>query len=460
MQAHPNTALSYPLSYFSDSARLMTTLATLEMPVFFDSSSHADGSARYDLLSAAPTAYLKIERGQPSCSDPDIEIDSLNLFKAIRQLQQKYLPLSELAEDIGHAQPLGMGGGIMGYLGYPRLRGKDDLEIQDAFVGVYHWAVIVDHHAQTTALVLHGACPEALKCKLLDLLLDGSPVDAGPYPDDFMLRSNFIKQLSRERYTQAFKRIKGYIDAGDCYQVNLTQQFKAECSGSPLAAYLKLRRSSPAPFSAYLNWGSGALLSLSPERFLKVVGNSVITQPIKGTRPRDVNRNKDAQLARELLSSEKDRAENLMIVDLLRNDLGQVCRTGSIKADQLFELQSFSNVHHMVSTISGELAAQKDALDLLESCFPGGSITGAPKLRAMEIIQELEPLPRQAYCGAVFYLGANGDMDSNITIRSLLWQPGSLLCGAGGAIVADSDCDAEYEECFHKISSIINSLKS
>ena len=220
-----------------------------------------------------------------------------------------------------------------------------------------------------------------------------------------------------------------------------------------------MRNATQAPFSAYMNWQSGALLSLSPERFLSLRDNTVLTQPIKGTRPRSEDSNTDAQLASALVESEKDRAENLMIVDLLRNDLGRVCKTGSVKANQLFALQSFSNVHHMVSSISGELAQGLGAFELLASCFPGGSITGAPKLRAMEIIEQLEQASRRAYCGSVFYLSANGNMDSSITIRTLLWQQDHILCWAGGGIVADSECDAEYDECFDKINIIIKTLQ-
>jgi len=219
-----------------------------------------------------------------------------------------------------------------------------------------------------------------------------------------------------------------------------------------------LRRATKAPFSAYIDWQSGALLSLSPERFVRVQGGSVLTQPIKGTRPRSASLEQDAVLARELAASIKDRAENLMIVDLMRNDLGRVCETGSIDVKQLFSIKSFSNVHHMVSDIVGRLKNDKDAIDLLTSCYPGGSITGAPKLSAMKIIREVERDARRVYCGTVFSLGANGDLDSSITIRSLLWQSEKLHCWAGGGIVADSDCAQEYQECFDKIDNIFNVL--
>lgn len=454
---HAKSQLRSRLRYNPDSAQLMLRLSTLEMPVFLDSSHDQSNCGRFDILSANPIAHIKIESGRLRVSDPEIEISGIDFFNGIRLLKQKYLP--EPDPQIEWETELPFQGGILGYLGYPSLHGKNAIEIRDAFVGVYLWAVIVDHLKQSSHLVFHPQCPTAEKTRMQNWLSADEDFQAALAPANFSLRSPFTKELSRADYNQAFKQIAEFIAAGDCYQVNLTQQFRADCSGSPLAAYLLLRESTRAPFSAYINWGNGALLSLSPERFLKLTGTAVLTQPIKGTRPRGDSIEADERLAAELCASEKDRAENLMIVDLLRNDLGRVCKTGSIKATALFDLQSFSNVHHMVSSVSGELADDRDALDLLSSCFPGGSVTGAPKLRAMTIIEQLEAKARRAYCGTVFYLSANGNMDSNITIRTLLWQQDQLFCWAGGGIVSDSDCDAEYEECFHKISNIISVLQ-
>lgn len=449
--------LSFPLSYSSDSSRVMLRLGTLEMPVFLDSSNGENGTGRFDILSASPVAHIKIESGVTQVSDPEIEINASDFFAGIRLLKTKYLPETDV--PTGWKTEFPFQGGILGYLGYPSLRGKNGIEIGDAFVGVYLWAVIVDHAQQASHLVFHPSCPASQRATILELLISDEDFAAIEQLKKFQLRSHFNNELSRADYDQAFDKIEEFINAGDCYQVNLTQQFSAQCSGNPLTAYLTLRETTHAPFSAYMNWGNGALLSLSPERFLKLNGSTVLTQPIKGTRPRGENIKEDERLAAELIDSEKDRAENLMIVDLLRNDLGRVCKTGSIEAKRLFELQSFNNVHHMVSSVEGELADDRDALDLLASCFPGGSVTGAPKLRAMNIIEQLEPNSRRAYCGTVFYLSENGNMDSSITIRTLLWQEDHILCWAGGGIVSDSDCDAEYEECFHKISNIIGSLQ-
>lgn len=441
----------HSLRYRGDSAELLRRLSSEQMPLLLDSG----GMGRFDILSASPAAWVCVEAGKWRCSDPEIPHEDRDIFRVIRQLRDKYLVTPDTSDPTGGELPFHTG--LIGYLGYPLLAEKALLTVADAFVGVYHWAVIVDHVKRQSRLLCNPACSTVEQQRLLSLL--DQPASA-ENRGQFNLLSRFQQQQNRKQYDQAFQTVKDYISAGDCYQVNLSQQFRARCAGDPLAAYLKLRQVNPAPFSAYINWGSGALLSLSPERFLRKQGNAVSTQPIKGTRPRGENSRLDRLLARQLLESEKDRAENLMIVDLLRNDLGAVCRTGSVKVDRLFELQSFSSVHHLVSTVSAELAAGRDAVDLLASCFPGGSITGAPKLRAMEVIRELEPLPRQSYCGTAFYLDVGGNLDSNITIRSLHWKPGEIRCWAGGGIVSDSECELEYEECFHKINTIIKTLEN
>lgn len=468
MPASPSTYSVESLPYSADSSPLMRRLSSMSMPAFLDSNSHIQGTARYDILSASPVAYVLKEQGVCSCSDPDIKLSNEELFSVIKQLRDKYL--LEYQHCIAPVAGLPFQGGLIGYLGYPRLQGRAGMDIADAFFAVYLWAVVVDHHARSSHLVFHPACSVEQQGLVREMIYGEAAVAAVAEAPSFSLRSNFANQLSRDDYGIAFRRVKEYILAGDCYQVNLTQQFLAECQGEPFAAYLRLRIENSTPYSAYLNWGSGALLSLSPERFLQKRGKQVTTEPIKGTRPRGRTESEDAELARQLLASEKDQAENLMIVDLLRNDLGRVCEIGSIEVNQLFQLQSFSNVHHLVSTVSGTLRQDKDAIDLLADCFPGGSITGAPKLRAMEIIEGLERTPRRAYCGSVFYLAADGRLDSNITIRTLLWQQGQqgqqgqqsqdrIFCWAGGGIVADSECDEEYRECFDKINSIISTLE-
>jgi para-aminobenzoate synthetase component 1 len=278
----------------------------------------------------------------------------------------------------------------------------------------------------------------------------------------FNLLANFQSNLSETSYRAAFDRIQEYIHAGDCYQVNLAQRFSAPYSGDPWAAYRTLRSVAAAPFSGYLKLSGTdeAIISLSPERFISLHGNRVETSPIKGTRPRYRDERSDRQAIKDLRNSIKDRAENLMIVDLLRNDLGRNCTPGSIHVDRLFEIQSFPTVHHMVSTISGDLQEGRSAMELLRDSFPGGSITGAPKKRAMEIIRELESDPRGPYCGSLLYISADGRMDSNIAIRTLLCRQGTVNCWAGGGIVADSQWQREYQETYDKVGSFLSALEA
>jgi para-aminobenzoate synthetase component 1 len=275
---------------------------------------------------------------------------------------------------------------------------------------------------------------------------------------DFHVLQAPQSNMSRNAYANAFSRIKHYLKEGDCYQINLTQRFASPCQGDPWTAYQALRQINAAPFSAYLNLPDAQVLSSSPERFLKVTDSQVETKPIKGTRPRKAGSAQDALQMRALASSEKDRAENVMIVDLLRNDIGRCCRKGSVSVPALFAIETYATVHHLVSTVTGELAAGKHALDLLRSCFPGGSITGAPKIRAMEIIEELEPHRRGIYCGSIGYIGFDGNMDTNIAIRTLVHNQGHIRFWVGGGIVNDSVESEEYQECFDKAAALLQLL--
>ena len=255
-------------------------------------------------------------------------------------------------------------------------------------------------------------------------------------------------------------KVREYIVAGDIFQANLSQRFQAPLREPPFELYRRLRRRNPAPFAAYLAFGDVTVLSASPERFLRLdPGGQVETRPIKGTRPRGLGPMHDAALGRALAESVKDRAENVMIVDLLRNDLSRVCRPGTVRVPELFALEQHPTVHHLVSTVLGELEPGADAVDLVRASFPGGSITGAPKVRAMEIIAELEPTRRGIYCGAIGYLSATGAMDTSIVIRTMVLRDGELYFQAGGGIVADSDPELEYRETLDKAAGLIATLR-
>ncbi len=294
-----------------------------------------------------------------------------------------------------------------------------------------------------------------------------SPV-RGSYPQgtesavptgEFTLGGAFRAEQSQEEYLHSLGRIKDYLAAGDCYQVNLAQRFSAHFQGDPLTAWLALQDAHPAPHSCYFDAGDCQIFGVSPERFLSIRDRQVVTEPIKGSRPRGATAEQDQAFGDELLSNPKDRAENLMIVDLLRNDLGVCCEPGSVQADPLFELRRFSNVQHLVSTVTGTLRRDLSPLDALLGAFPGGSITGAPKKRAMEIIAELEPAPRGAYCGSFFWMDNLGNLDSNILIRTLQTEGDRLYCHGGGGIVFDSVPEEEYEESCFKVAKLMGALE-
>jgi para-aminobenzoate synthetase component 1 len=338
----------------------------------------------------------------------------------------------------------------------------NSLDLPELSMGFYDWALLYNHKANLYYLACYKTSGSSISInEQWDLkfrwLIEQSKVSTQPN-HQFKLSSHWLSNMDKQRYTDNFNKVQAYILSGDCYQVNLAQRFEAQYIGDEYQAYQQLMTENRPPFAAFLRLPKQVILSLSPERFIKLDNNSVESKPIKGTRPRFDDANMDLQSQQQLLASEKDRSENLMIVDLLRNDIGRVCIPGSVKVPHLFEIESFPAVHHLVSTVVGTLAPQHNVEHLLTAAFPGGSITGAPKIRAMEIIAELEPHRRQSYCGSIGYINANGDMDMNIAIRSLICTNGKIYCWAGGGLVADSEVNAEYQECFDKVSKILPCL--
>ncbi|MGG2397947.1 aminodeoxychorismate synthase component I [Pseudomonas sp. SH1-B] len=439
----------HSLPYHTDPSDYFQRIRHAPRAVLLDAGRPGAERGRYDVMSAWPLAEL--------APAPD---ESANDF-----LQRLRGALQSLGEaEAPTEQSLPFVGGLIGYLSYDfgrrleHLPGNsaDDLGIEDAVFGLYAWALISDHQLGRTVLMFHPALPQSERQRLQALF----EAPCSEEPASFRLSKAFQADIDESRYRQAIEQIQRYILAGDCYQVNFTQRFQAPCQGDPWTAYLALRQACPTPFSGFQSLGNGAaILSLSPERFIKVSGGQVETRPIKGTRRRGSDAEDDQAQAQELLDSRKDRAENLMIVDLLRNDLGRSCRIGSVKVPELFALESYPNVHHLVSCVTAELAPDKDALDLIAGSFPGGSITGAPKIRAMQIIDELEPTRRGLYCGSLLYLDVRGEMDSSIAIRSLLVKDGKISCWGGGGIVADSDWQAEYQESITKVKVLLDTLE-
>jgi para-aminobenzoate synthetase component 1 len=441
------------IPYREDSCELFERIRVLPGAALLDSSHPHASSGRFDIITAQPFAIL------PGISAGADESEARDFFRQLGAFHKEHFAgIKPVSQDIPFC------GGILGYIGYDvgnklhRVGGAPCAPDSTPAVGLgaYNWCVIQDHLLRRSVLVAQPGVPASQRSELLALLGQAPRHTTG----DFQLTADFTANYTAATYQAAFQRIQAYIQAGDCYQVNLAQQFSAPYTGDPWQAYRILRKVAAAPFSAYLDRGDeGAIMSLSPERFISLHGHHVETAPIKGTRPRHADAAQDRTAAEELRSSAKDRAENLMIVDLLRNDLGRSCIPGSIHVDRLFDVQSFPTVHHLVSTISGELRADCSAAELLGNSFPGGSITGAPKRRAMQIIAELEPGPRQVYCGSLLYISADGRMDSNIAIRSLLCQDGQIHCWAGGGIVADSQWEQEYQETFDKVGKFLAALE-
>lgn len=350
-------------------------------------------------------------------------------------------------------------GGAVGLFGYdlgrrfenlPQLA-QADINVPDMAVGVYDWALIVDHQCQKVTLLSYGDVHARRVWLEQQHVADTPP---------FTLTSSWQSNMSREQYGEKFRQVQAYLQSGDCYQVNLAQRFQASYRGDEWQAFVRLNHSNRAPFSAFLRFDDSAILSLSPERFIQLEQEQIQTRPIKGTLPRLDDPQADAEQANRLANSAKDRAENLMIVDLMRNDIGRVAVPGSVRVPELFVVEPFPAVHHLVSTITATLPPTLHATDLLRAAFPGGSITGAPKVRAMEIIDELEPHRRNAWCGSIGYLSACGNMDTSITIRTVTATQGTLYCSAGGGLVADSEEAAEYQETFDKVNRILSQLES
>lgn len=441
------------LPYHSDSGSLFSHIAHRPWAVFLDSGWPGSHYGRYDIFTADPFITVSTQQHLTEIKQGDsTRTTDEDPFLVLQAIMARY-----------SAAPssLPFSGGAIGYFSYDLARRLEKLpalaidgeQMPEMAVGIYDWAVVVDHHAGRSWLVGQGGDPRTHNdwASLVTLFSSRVQEEQGSFHVTEQVRSN----MDEASYARAFDRIKRYIDAGDCYQVNLAQRFSAKAEGDAWAAYRKLRQFSPAPFSAYLNTPDAQVLSASPERFLRVHERQVETRPIKGTRPRAADPQQDKANAVALQSSTKDRAENVMIVDLLRNDIGKSCAVGSVRADRLFELESFANVHHLVSTVTGTLAEDRDAIDLLRGCFPGGSITGAPKMRSMEIIEELEPDRRGVYCGAIGYIGFDGNMDTNIAIRTAVYSNGVIRFWAGGGIVADSEMQKEYRETLDKASGML-----
>ncbi|WP_166423149.1 aminodeoxychorismate synthase component I [Paraglaciecola sp. 20A4] len=428
-------------------------------------SSHVDG--RFDIMVADPIATLVTVGRQTKISFLNApENDYLSAANPIELIQSVIDSCFVGKQSIVEAQSLPFKAGALGYFGYDLGRRFETLpniahnpySAPDMAVGIYNWAVIKDNEVDQFYLchlpIEQGDTVPSISA--LQNIVNLSVHATSHQSEPFTLNSQWQSNMDKSAYINKIGKIHDYLHAGDCYQVNLAQRFNASYRGDEYQAYLRLRNANQAPFSAFIRIPDSVIISISPERFLSVDKNGKVqSKPIKGTRPRSTNNEIDLKNSQQLKQSAKDQAENLMIVDLLRNDLSKTCEPMSVAVPALFEIESFAAVHHLVSTVTGQLASNISALSLLQGAFPGGSITGAPKIRAMEIIEELEPDRRNIYCGSIGYVGVDGDMDSNICIRTLLLENSNLYCWAGGGIVLDSTALEEYQESLDKVCKIL-----
>lgn len=408
--------------------------------------------ARFDILVTNPSLTLTAQNNIITIfNGKNYIIKNKNPFSTL----QEYIKIFHLQYDNNY--PIPFQGGFVGVFGYDLLQyiqsysksAKKDTYLPDMAIGLYRWAIIADHKLLKNYLVTHDNPNPVLNWinkKRSNLNKKIS----------FRLLSPWKSNINRFDYNKKFNTIKQHLTMGNCYQICLSQRFKSSYTGSEWVAFRYLLQHNHVPFSAFIRLPKqSSILSFSPERFIQLRNSYIKTQPIKGTLPRLKNIHNDQKQIIKLSQSIKNQSENLMIVDLLRNDIGKVSIPGSIQVDKLFEIQSFNQVHHMVSTITGKLDNNFCACDLLQACFPGGSITGAPKIQAIRLLSKLEPHYRSIWSGNIGYISCCGNMDSNIAIRTLFTEKNLIFCSVGSGIVFDSNQELEYQEMQHKISTLI-----
>ena len=422
-----------------------------------DSSMVDENLGRYSFAGWRPEAILRSKGNQIEYKENDKwtnwEGDPLKALEEVRKKHGKKM-------DAISECPFPFSGGLVGYISYDMKKNieilkeqcQDDLDMYEQYWGLYDSFVVADHfeekvwvvaYAKDKAIEMEKEIYQALRSRNQSLEIDAS-WQIGE------VRANF----TRQDYLEAIKKVKEHIRRGDIYQANLTQRFSFEFAGSSHKFYDVLRKISPGYFGAFLHFDEYDILSISPERYIKITGSDIETRPIKGTRARGRNRDEDRLLASELQKSEKDQAELLMIVDLERNDLGRICQAGSIKVKDLFNITSYATVFHLDAVVSGKLRADIGIDEILRQTFPGGSITGAPKIMAMNIIEELEPTARGVYTGSIGYINCQGDCDLSIAIRTAVMKDNYCYYQAGGGLISDSDPEAEYEETLDKARAL------
>jgi para-aminobenzoate synthetase component 1 len=452
-----------------DTAWCFEAFVSRPFSFFLDSGMDPQKLGRYSFIGSDPFLVMKSKADEITLMRNGVEEKRWgNPIDVLGELLQTY------AID-GNRSPVPFTGGAVGYFSYdlchfveklPR-KAVNDLNLPELYLGFYDAIVVYDHQENKTCIISTGF-PELDENKRLhraQARIDEirNMVMLAPPPavlketaavKEKKLKANF----SHTGYLEAVAKAREYICAGDIFQVNLSQRLEVDINIEPYDLYKRLQKINPAPFANYFGFGDISIVGASPERFLKLRGDRVETRPIKGTKPRGKTPKEDKELAESLVKSVKDRAENIMIVDLERNDIGRVCRYGTVRVKELAILETYPTVFHLTSTVVGQLREGKTVIDLVKATFPGGSITGAPKVRAMEIIDELEPTCRSVYTGSLGYLSFSGDMDLNIVIRTFIIKNGRAYFQVGGAIVYDSEPEAEYIETIDKGRALIRAL--
>lgn len=444
-----------------DSFELFTIFEKSMDAIFLDSGRDHEGMGRYSIIAVRPFEKLvsKNKRTLIIKGEETVSFEG-NPFDVVRNKLESY--------QMSYKSDLPFVGGAVGYFGYdlchhveklPRTA-VDDVDIPDLYLCFYHGAIVIDHKEACVYITDAELKPGAEeRTRQIEAEIEKAQSNLDPIEvKDHLGQVEFKPNMDKETYLNGVRRIKEYIHTGDIYQANMTQRFETVLRHKPIELYKKLREINPAPFAAYLDFGNGQIVSSSPERFLKVRDGKIETRPIKGTLPRGKTPEEDEALKVKLQNSMKDRSELLMIVDLERNDLSRVAKTGTVEVPELFVIESYATVHHLVSTVTAELSENKSIADLLEASFPGGSITGAPKIMAMKVIDELEPTQRGIYTGSIGYIDFNGNADLNIVIRTVVCKDDTAYFQVGGGIVWDSDEYLEYDETLDKARALMNAL--
>ena len=442
------------LGYLEDTSIVYDLIHDHDWPIYLCSNNKIFPDHKYDIITAQPREKIFFYNDKTIIEKNGKKITSTEEpIYVLKDLMKKYK---------NDNSDLPFTGGAIGYISYDHgaryeniSQKYNDFNIPSFAFGLYDWAYIADHDAKQSCLIYHEK-NNFIK-SIIDLL-NSHPKNQNKY--FFKIKSKCESNTTYNEYKKKFDKIKRYIEEGDCYQINFSQRFSAKYEGDCYSIFKKLNKVYASPYTGFINFPFIKIMTFSPECFISQNKEHVSTKPIKGTRPISKDSIENKKIIDELLNSDKDKAENLMIVDLLRNDFGRNCKYGSVSVENLFDVETFSNVHHLVSTVNGTISNNSDIYSLLKGCFPGGSITGAPKIRAMQIIDEIECSNRGIYCGSIGYISGNDKSNLNIAIRTIFADDNTLYFWGGGGIVYDSEVELEYKETLDKVRPLLDLFKA